>query len=301
MSPRRVWIGYVACLVGVCLALALLTRRALDADRAEAAARHEAAVEENVRLALWRIDSALGILVARETANVGGRRDVVPPVRDAFVIDGAGRCRVVAGAAGEAGRVPFAAEALAARLPGPDAGGGGQAAVDPGQLADLPVQQIRAGNDFKARQTANLQQQVLVQEQTTAPVADAPPLAPLTAVWVGDVLVLARRVAGPAAPVAIEGCVLDWPALRTELSRRPRPIPSSTSVCWPRSPPGSSPETSRTRPRPAGRRCVARSSRPGGRWPSPRRRRPRCWRACWRWPSAGRRSCRASRTSCGRR
>jgi signal transduction histidine kinase len=217
MSPRRVWIGYVACLVGVCLALALLTRRALDADRAEAAARHEAAVEENVRLALWRIDSALGILVARETANVGGRRDVVPPVRDAFVIDGAGRCRVVAGAAGEAGRVPFAAEALAARLPGPDAGGGGQAAVDPGQLADLPVQQIRAGNDFKARQTANLQQQVLVQEQTTAPVADAPPLAPLTAVWVGDVLVLARRVAGPAAPVAIEGCVLDWPALRTEL------------------------------------------------------------------------------------
>ncbi len=38
-------------------------------DQAEAKARRQAAVEENVRLALWRMDSALAPLVAQESAR----------------------------------------------------------------------------------------------------------------------------------------------------------------------------------------------------------------------------------------
>ena len=89
MSPRRAWAAYAASVLVAALALVALTQRALEADRAEATARQQAAVEENVRLALWRIDSAVGALVARETANVRRTRPL-PPVHDGGVDDGVG-------------------------------------------------------------------------------------------------------------------------------------------------------------------------------------------------------------------
>ena len=227
MSPRRVWTAYAACVLGAAVALAALTQRALEADRADAAARHEAAVEENARLALWRIDSAVGALVARETANVR-RRQPLPPVREAFVIDASGRQRIVAGATGKAGGGSFDAALLATRLPKPAA----RPAMEDGLATNAPVQQadtepvgnaqaqrFRSAVEFNRRQTANidLQNQVAGQIQSDDAPADSPPLAPLAAVWVGEALVLARRVATRPGNEEIEGCVLDWPALRADL------------------------------------------------------------------------------------
>ena len=64
----RIWIAVSACL---CLALAgvvALSAFALRLDRADRQARESAAREENARLALWRLDSDLLPLVARESA-----------------------------------------------------------------------------------------------------------------------------------------------------------------------------------------------------------------------------------------
>jgi signal transduction histidine kinase len=67
--PRHIWTAFAAC---ACLAVAAagwVSIRALQADASEAAARDKAIVEENTRLALWRMDSLMAPLVAQETAR----------------------------------------------------------------------------------------------------------------------------------------------------------------------------------------------------------------------------------------
>jgi signal transduction histidine kinase len=205
---------YAACLAIAAAGLGALTHRAIEADRADNRARQEAAVEENVRLALWRIDSALAAIVARETANVR-RTTLAAPVVETFVIDATGRRRTLAvGADREPVRLDIAA--LRGRLPDPAAGNASAAAAD-SQFADLPIQQARNASELQARRQAL--GQAYLAEQQSGPSADpaAVPLAALSAVWAGDALVLARRVQPPTPAAAVEGCVLDWPRLRAEL------------------------------------------------------------------------------------
>jgi signal transduction histidine kinase len=69
---KRPW--HIAAAFGLALALALggmvwVTLSALRLDRAEARARRQAVREENVRLALWRMDSLLTPLIARESGH----------------------------------------------------------------------------------------------------------------------------------------------------------------------------------------------------------------------------------------
>jgi len=67
--PWQIWMAFGVCLAVVVAAVGWLSFRALEADNAEAAARHQAAVEENAQLALWRMDSAMAPLVAQESAR----------------------------------------------------------------------------------------------------------------------------------------------------------------------------------------------------------------------------------------
>jgi signal transduction histidine kinase len=214
MKPLNAWIAFAACLAIAAAGLAALTHRALEADRAEAAARHEAAVEENVRLALWRIDSTLAALVARETANVRGTQ-VVPPVVETFVFDTAG-CRRTIAATTDRDAMRLDATALLAGLPDLQAGGEPPPGLDAQQVADLPVQQARNFSELQARRQTL--QQNLSQQQVAAPeITAVTPLAALTAVWAGDALVLARRLPPQADGAAVEGCLIDWPRLRADL------------------------------------------------------------------------------------
>lgn len=69
---HRPW--HIAAIFGVSLALLLaatgwITRTALRYERAEAQARRQAALEEQVRLALWRMDSALAAFIAQERSR----------------------------------------------------------------------------------------------------------------------------------------------------------------------------------------------------------------------------------------
>lgn len=67
--PQHIWIAFVLCLAVVLAAMGWISLTALRLDRAESQARRQAALEENVRLALWRMDSALAPLLARESAQ----------------------------------------------------------------------------------------------------------------------------------------------------------------------------------------------------------------------------------------
>ena len=65
----QIWTTFVASLALVIVAVGWMTFKALEADRAEARARSQATLEENARLALWRMDSAISPLVAQESAR----------------------------------------------------------------------------------------------------------------------------------------------------------------------------------------------------------------------------------------
>ncbi|MDR3633824.1 MAG: sensor histidine kinase, partial [Isosphaeraceae bacterium] len=67
--PGLVWPIFGICIVLAAWALARLGSVALSLERAEATARRQAALEENVQLALWRLDSALAPLMAEESAR----------------------------------------------------------------------------------------------------------------------------------------------------------------------------------------------------------------------------------------
>jgi signal transduction histidine kinase len=63
------WLVFAFCLLAVLGAMGWLSATAMRLDRAEVESRRQAAVEEKVRLALWRMDSKLAPLVAQESAR----------------------------------------------------------------------------------------------------------------------------------------------------------------------------------------------------------------------------------------
>ncbi len=67
--PWQIWLTFAACLAVVIAAVGWLSFKALQSDAAESTARRQAAQEENVRLALWRMDSQIAPGVAQENAR----------------------------------------------------------------------------------------------------------------------------------------------------------------------------------------------------------------------------------------
>jgi signal transduction histidine kinase len=60
---------FAVCLAVVLAAMGWISLTALRLDRAEATARAQAVLEENVRLALWRMDTAVAPILAQESAR----------------------------------------------------------------------------------------------------------------------------------------------------------------------------------------------------------------------------------------
>ncbi len=81
--------GAIWLVFGLCVALAAggmvrLGALALDLEHAEARARRQAALEENLQLALWRMDSALAPLMAEESARLYFAYTPLYPAERAF-------------------------------------------------------------------------------------------------------------------------------------------------------------------------------------------------------------------------
>jgi signal transduction histidine kinase len=69
LRPALVWTLFGLCLVVVLVAMGWSSAIVLRLERAETVAQAQAALEENARLALWRMDSTLTPLLARESAR----------------------------------------------------------------------------------------------------------------------------------------------------------------------------------------------------------------------------------------
>ncbi|HYG74370.1 MAG TPA: ATP-binding protein [Planctomycetota bacterium] len=67
--PAHIWITFAICLAVVLGAMAWISVTVLRLERAEVQAQRQAEREENVRLALWRMDSALAPIIAAENAR----------------------------------------------------------------------------------------------------------------------------------------------------------------------------------------------------------------------------------------
>jgi len=217
----------------------------LRLERAEQQARAQAALEENTRLALWRLDSALIPLLAQEAARPSSPSEAEPVLLH-FQIDPGGevtssppappavvdrRARLL-----ESLRVALQGVDLAARLPRQPPAPPANVVVAANDQAS--IQKMKSVQEYAARQQS-VSNSVAVRP---APVAPPRPLHPAAttaggwlhpaataaggwlplregapaALWVGDALLLARRVGmGPA--VYVQGTWLDWPRLRTDL------------------------------------------------------------------------------------
>lgn len=214
MRPWQVWTAYALCLAVAAAALVALTNRALDADRAEARGRREAALEENCRLALWRMDSAAASLVARESAGAGAE-EPQPPVAARFLIPAGGTATIL-GAADREAAIRTALDA------GRSIGFAAGTALPGAALPATGAEQQAAGSQYarsndelrRRRQVVGqiaAQNSVAVQQQAVA----SSPVATLALVpgWLGAELVLARR----SVDDGWEGCIIDWPLLRADL------------------------------------------------------------------------------------
>ncbi|MFH2001267.1 MAG: HAMP domain-containing sensor histidine kinase [Planctomycetota bacterium] len=65
--PWQTWTLFGACLAALLIAMAWISSMALKLDRAESEAQNQAALEENVRLALWRMETLLAGVIAKES------------------------------------------------------------------------------------------------------------------------------------------------------------------------------------------------------------------------------------------
>lgn len=281
----RVWLPYLACLAVLLGAMSWISVAVLRLDRAEVEARRRAVLEENVRLALWRMDSLLAPVVAQESARPyfvyrtfvpasrafgqmfrdGGNSSeqllpspllgaAPPQIRVHFQYEPDGRlvapqvpqaderglavpaylAESTVAAAGErlaeVGRW-VRREELAARLPTP-------APVDARWLArpvEIPPNAMAntARLDESARQARGavefaMRNQAMVLNRDAATQSQMPSLenrvlvetdvrgTPMTPLWIGGRMLLARRVV-VAGREYIQGCLLDWPAMRREL------------------------------------------------------------------------------------
>ena len=69
--PSHIWLILAGCFAVLLSALGWISFTALRLDRLQQEAQQQAEVEEQVRLALWRIDSSLGPLIIEESARPG--------------------------------------------------------------------------------------------------------------------------------------------------------------------------------------------------------------------------------------
>ncbi len=67
--PLYTWVSFGVCLAVLLAALGWVSVTTLRLDRAQTEAAQQAGIEENVRLALWRMDSLLNAMVVEESAR----------------------------------------------------------------------------------------------------------------------------------------------------------------------------------------------------------------------------------------
>lgn len=216
--PWAIWTLFAVCLVLALAALAGGTRLALDLDRQREAAREQAELSKAVRLALYRMDTALAPALAAEalrppeTNHNAESRDEAPatfPFVEARFIAYDTAPATPSSAAGEkhSEGTFVVTPAFLERLQKTEASMGEAASLPPwgsGSELDIRVQSVSAGISNV------MSSHVFIPERRPGL------MVPL---WDGDVLYLARRIAMGDA-TGVQAYRLDWPRLEAHLLER---------------------------------------------------------------------------------
>lgn len=268
-----IWIAFGLCVALAAFAIARLGATALALERAEARIRHQAALDENLQLALWRMDSALAPLIAEEGTRpyftftafypaeraythmleVVDKGDVLvasplltyasPRVRLHFQFEPDGLLtspQVPEGNMRDLAESRFIAperlEASSRRLdelrrlvtrPAMDlacTSSMSGPSASPRLLASFPAEseaekaaQTRGSKEYAMR-SLNAMKAQSANEEPLPSFATADPVfqAPIQAAWIDDTLILGRRVR-VGRNTFLQGCWLDWDAIRSEL------------------------------------------------------------------------------------
>jgi signal transduction histidine kinase len=230
----HLWVSFTGFLLLLFGAVLALTFAALRFERRELEARLHAAVEEDVRLALWRLDTAAAALIARESAHPVGAHDadmLSEWARTHFEMrpDGSMDFGGSANSEVEAFRLALNREELLLRtespplVPVPDELDDAYRKKEkPKQLeADLKespkyslrdrvsssMQMTKNSLELKARsKSVKLN---LAMQNAAPPRPKRAVSGPMSVLWVGDRLVLVRRVLQGDA-IHLHGAWLDW-------------------------------------------------------------------------------------------
>lgn len=268
--PDWIWPAFGLCVALSALAMARVGAMALELERAEARTRRQAALDENLQLALWRMDSALAPLVAEEgmrpyftyTAFYPAERaythmlevvekgDVLVPspllthssprVRLHFQFGPDGRLnspQVPEGNMRDLAESRFLApgqlEARARRLaelrllvsqPAMVMACATEPTFPPGMIARFPDvpstdpdTQTRGSKEYMMRSRNAMKAQAGAPDRSP-PLAASDPVSqgPMEAAWVDEALILGRQVR-VGRETFLQGCWLDWDAIRVEL------------------------------------------------------------------------------------
>ena len=241
------WVLYAVCLAVALPALAWLSVTTLWVEQAELTMRQHTAREEKLRLASWRIDSMLMPIIAAEAArsyddyrlylpNNSQQAQQAPqsPPALPMYVETYFEISPDGGAFSHPTSPPLSYLELAERLPremlrdgGAPASSVNDTAVDAATrfLQNQAVGQQQSAavdDDFLRRQQSNvaLQARELVQKRA-AKASSFPPTSRVQEgvsrpIWVGDLLLVARRVFVDGRPL-VQGCRLDWGLLRTHM------------------------------------------------------------------------------------
>jgi len=271
--PGSIWLAFGLCVALAALAMIRVGAMALELERAEARTRRQAALDENLQLALWRMDSALAPLIAEEgmrpyftyTAFYPAERaythmfEVVakgevlvasplltfasPLVRLHFQFgpDGLLNSPQVPGGnmldlAESRFLTPAQLETSARRLddlrrlisrPAMDMAcpSATTAATEstamiagfPDLVERNPAVQTRGSKEYAMRSRNTQRAQIVAPDRSLSlPAAESVSQGPVQAAWIGEALILGRRVRVGGA-TCLQGCWLDWDAIRAEL------------------------------------------------------------------------------------
>lgn len=254
MRHRGPWLVFVGALLVLVAVMVGVTVRLVALERERSAAEQRGAHEEQVRLALWRLDTEVAPLLSQEIAAVAAlarspeaaqRVPRPPEIRARFVLPREGALQVLASADGDATRALVSmvdADALWALAPPP---GNGALRLDNPTASDDVLQRVldepkpTGGYFGSAQQTyrnvaelSNRKQAIddnVAAYQSSLAAAALDPTGsrdggddeavvggPARPVWLGDELLVVRQVVD-GEQAQLHGSWLDWPRLRQRL------------------------------------------------------------------------------------
>lgn len=256
IRPWQTWLAFLFCLCVALAAMASISWIVLKLEQAQEEARERAGLEENVRLALWRMDSALTPLIAQENIRPYSSYAVPSPLlveplpqvllyfqfgpdgkltspqvpgemkRDSGELNtSAARLQELQGFLTREELEPALPPAKPlSRDPAPPQSLSQNRAqlnrVRQGQLAQAQggeEQMLRNSNEFAAR-SQSYEQAAFPQRvlSSVLPAALDVKEGLMKPLWVGSELVLARRIALNGQEY-IQGCWLDWAEIKKSL------------------------------------------------------------------------------------